>query len=95
MEGMTQVSVESTDAKSLLPGYITVVVMTAWAKSSGITEGACFAIPLPFANLPSHYKKILVIMSVPFSFCVSLHTLESGQHLTISSVNIYCGLFEL
>lgn len=50
---MTQVSVESTDAKSLLPGYITVVVMTAWAKSSGITEGACFAIPLPFANLPS------------------------------------------
>lgn len=60
MEGMTQVSVESADAKALLPGYITVVVMSACAKSSGITEGACFTFPLLSSKLPSHYKKILV-----------------------------------
>ena len=33
MEGMTWVSVESKDAKCLLPGYITVVVVSACAKS--------------------------------------------------------------
>lgn len=60
---MTRVSVESTHAKVLLPGYITVVVVSASAKSSGITEGAHLVIPLPFAKLPSHYGKILVIMS--------------------------------
>lgn len=96
---MTRVSVESIDAKGLLPGYITVVVVSACAKSSGITEGARLAIPLPFAKLPSHYRKILVIIR-SLSFCVclslspSLHTPKSGQHLTISGVNIYCGLFE-
>lgn len=106
---MTRVSVESTHAKVLLPGYITVVVVSASAKSSGITEGAHLAIPLPFAKLPSHYGKILVIMSslslaLSLSLVVSLHlvlslslspnTPKSGQHLTIIGVNIYCGLFE-
>lgn len=67
---MTQVSVESTHAKGLLPGYITVVVMTAWAKSSGITEGACVVIPLPSANLTLHYKNP-VIMNSCSSFCIS------------------------
>lgn len=100
MEGMTGVSVESKDAKGLLPGYITVVVVvSACAKSSGITEGARLAIPLPFAKLPSHYRKILVIISalsfsVSVSLPLSLHTPMSGQHLIISAVNIYCGLFE-
>lgn len=65
MEGMTWVSVESKDAKALLPGYITVVVVSAYAKSSGITEGACLAIPLPFAKLPSHF-------SLPCSLCLCL-----------------------
>lgn len=50
MEGMTWVSVESKDAKGLLPGYITVVVVSACAKSLGITEGARLVIPLPFAK---------------------------------------------
>lgn len=54
MEGMTRVSVESKDAKGLLPGYITVVVVIVRAKSSGITEGAHLELPLPFAKLPSH-----------------------------------------
>lgn len=109
MEGMTRVSVESTHAKVLLPGYITVVVVSTSAKSSGITEGAHLAIPLPFAKLPSHYGKILVIMSSLSLFhfpllCLSLHlvlslslspnTPKSGQHLTIIGVNIYCVLFE-
>lgn len=74
MEGMTRVSVESKDAKGLLPGYITVVVVTACAKSSGITEGARLVIPLPIAKLPSHYRKILVIIS---SLFLSLHTHQS------------------
>lgn len=107
---MTRVSVESTHAKVLLPGYITVVVVSACAKSSGITEGAHLAIPLPFAKLPSHYGKILVIMSslslaLSLSLVVSLsiscspvslspNMPKSGQHLTIIGVNIYCGLFE-
>lgn len=84
MEGMTRVSVESTHAKVLLPGYITVVVVSASAKSSGITEGAHLVIPLPFAKLPSHYGKILVIMSslslshsFTFPCCVSLHLVLS------------------
>lgn len=51
MEGMTRVSVGSKDAKALLPGYITVVVVGACARTSGITEGARLAIP-PF--LPSY-----------------------------------------
>lgn len=51
MEGMTWVSVESRDAKGLLPGYITVVVVSACAKSSGITEAARLAIPLPFCQV--------------------------------------------
>lgn len=73
MEGMTRVSVESKDAKGLLPGYITVVVVSACAKSSGITEGARLVIPLPIAKLPSHYRKILVIIST-LSFSLSTHT---------------------
>lgn len=68
---MTRVSVESKDAKGLLPGYITVVVVSACARSSGITEGARLAIPLPFAKLPSHYRKILVIIS---ALSLSTHT---------------------
>lgn len=68
MEGMTWVSVESKDAKALLPGYITVVVVSAYAKSSGITEGACLAIPLPFAKLPSHFfLSTLLSLSLPLS----------------------------
>lgn len=49
MEGMTRVSVGSKDAKALLPGYITVVVVGACARTSGITEGARLAIP-PFCQ---------------------------------------------
>ena len=71
---MTRVSVESKDAKGLLPGYITVVVVSACAKSSGITEGARFTILLPFAKLPSHCRKILVIIS---SLSLSTHTQQS------------------
>lgn len=74
---MTRVSVESKDTKGLLPGYITVVVVvSACAKSSGITEGARLVIPLPFAKLPSHYRKIFVIIS-SLSFSPSLHTHQS------------------
>lgn len=80
MEGMTRVSVESTHAKVLLPGYITVVVVSASAKSSGITEGAHLAIPLPFAKLPSHYGKILVIMS----------SLSLALSLSLVSLSISC-----
>lgn len=104
MEGMTRVSVESTHAKGLLPGYITVVVVSACAKSSGITEGAHLAIPLPFAKLPSHYRKILVIMSCA-SLSLHLSAVISSvfllSHTKVSatfnnrSANIYCGLFEM
>lgn len=109
MEGMTRVSVESTHAKVLLPGYITVVVVSASAKSSGIT-GSTLSDSPPFCQVTitlredSCHNELSLSRSFTFPCCVSLHlvlslslspnTPKSGQHLTIIGVNIYCGLFE-
>lgn len=50
-----------------------LLFFSACAKSSGITEGARLVIPLPFAKLPSQYRKILVIIS-SLSFSPHSHT---------------------
>lgn len=64
MEGMTQVSVESKDAKGLLPGYITVVVVvSAWDKSSGITVGACFCQVTIVLQEDSCHNKLSLLLS--------------------------------
>lgn len=101
---MTQVSVESADAKVLLPGYITVVVVSARAKSSGITEGAHLAIPPPFCQVTITLREDSRHNELALAFprrasprlvrTRSQNMPKSGQRLTISGVNIYCNLFE-
>lgn len=74
MEGITRVSVRSKDAKALLPGYITVVVVSACARTSGITEGARRALFCQVAvtlqedschNLLPAFSLLLVITIIP------------------------------